>query len=183
MNTSALHSDYYRSINTAETRCEPSTASPFLLSTSEHSLDHGQHASTKKPASSRSQDANNFRPLSDVDRERFLVKSREAASKSRKKRKMFEQSLGEQCRHIQSENNALRCTVDHLQEEVAALKSLCLQHVDCDCYQIRNHICGIAGFPAAHQAETIPYFFDATLPCENQPRQDSFGLFDISTTE
>jgi len=99
-----------------------------------------ESAPKKKQKASRREDTSSYRPLNETDREKVLVKSRAAATKSRRKRKMLEQELEDRLRTVQTVNMTLRQAMQGLHLELSSLQALCFNHVNCDCIQIRDHI-------------------------------------------
>jgi len=73
-------------------------------------------------------------------REQYLAKNKAAASKSREKRKIMEHKLEDKLRLLQAENTVLKHSIDKLRDEIVAIKYMCLQHVNCDCSRIREHM-------------------------------------------
>lgn len=74
------------------------------------------------------------------DREQYLAKNRAAANKSRKKKKEWIQGLESDLEKKRTRNNSLKAAVDFLRRERAAIKAMCLQHLDCDCSDIRAYM-------------------------------------------
>jgi hypothetical protein len=78
--------------------------------------------------------------LSKSKRERALERNRIAASKCREKKKAHHQELEERARHLGDERKALINNVRALQDQLFAIKSHFLEHVDCQCTDIRDYI-------------------------------------------
>ncbi|OCL03538.1 hypothetical protein AOQ84DRAFT_368304, partial [Glonium stellatum] len=73
-------------------------------------------------------------------REKYLEKNRVAASKCRQKKKQWEMALDARVRELEAARACLRPYVTALREEVIALKSELLKHVDCGCTAIQEYL-------------------------------------------
>lgn len=73
-------------------------------------------------------------------REMYLEKNRIAAIKCRQKKKMWESELVAQARELSAARACLRPCVTALREEVIALKTELLKHVNCGCTAIHEYL-------------------------------------------
>jgi len=74
--------------------------------------------------------------LRDIVRE----KNRVAANKSRQKKRAWIEGLEQQAKDFNLEKLQLKAMERQLRVELLGLKERCLEHVDCDCGQIRNYL-------------------------------------------
>jgi hypothetical protein len=86
-------------------------------------------------------------------REKFLERNRVAASKCRQKKNTWTKDLEERARELNSERQALTAHVAALKHELLELKCRCLEHVNCECKQLRQYlkdaVAGLQPAPAA----------------------------------
>jgi hypothetical protein len=73
-------------------------------------------------------------------REQFLARNREAACKSRQKKKAWTQDLERKARDLSAQKQMLTTGVAALKNELLMLKCKCLEHSDCACEGIRNYL-------------------------------------------
>jgi hypothetical protein len=73
-------------------------------------------------------------------RQRALERNRLAASKCREKKKVHHQELEARARSLGEEHEELITTVKILQDQLFAMKSCFLEHVDCGCAGIRDYM-------------------------------------------
>jgi hypothetical protein len=73
-------------------------------------------------------------------RERALERNRLAASKCREKKKAYHHDLEERARQLGEERKGLINNVRALQDQLFAIKGHFLEHVDCQCTEIRDYI-------------------------------------------
>jgi hypothetical protein len=73
-------------------------------------------------------------------REKFLERNRAAASKCREKKKLWTHDLEEQARELTSQRHMVTQHVAILQNELLELKCKCLEHIHCECEQIRDYL-------------------------------------------
>lgn len=83
-------------------------------------------------------------PEGEEKRQRFLERNRDAATKCRQKRKLWEDRLEEQFREGQAKHRQLVDMVTGLQSELIQLKEEALKHFDCN-PNIRNWLTGRIG--------------------------------------
>jgi uncharacterized coiled-coil DUF342 family protein len=71
-------------------------------------------------------------------REKFLERHRVAASKCREKKKLSTSNLGKQARELTWQRHMVTQHIALLRNELLELKCKCLEHIHCDCEQIRE---------------------------------------------
>lgn len=76
----------------------------------------------------------------DPGREAFLARNRMAATKSRQKKREWTHTLEENLRELQQRNKDLKFQVGMLKQDIVTMKSMCLQHFDCNCVNIRSYM-------------------------------------------
>jgi hypothetical protein len=77
---------------------------------------------------------------SDETRQLFLERNRLAADKCRRKKKAWTAELEEQARLLKTQRYIVINQVNQLRYELLELKYRCLQHIDCECEQIRQYL-------------------------------------------